>query len=43
MPTRLAIAERDLLRIRQRLLDRDQIVAAAAITVALRELRRIHR
>lgn len=38
--TRLLTAERDLLRIRDRLLDRDRIVAAAGIDVAIQALRR---
>lgn len=43
MPSRLTAAERDLLKIRDRLRDRDHIVAADAINLALRKLRRIHR
>lgn len=43
MPSRLTAAERDLLKIRDRLRDRDHIVAVDAINLALRKLRRIHR
>ncbi|WP_274431933.1 hypothetical protein [Alicyclobacillus sp. ALC3] len=43
MPSRLITAERDLLRIRQRLLDQRHTTAAQAIAYAVHTLRRIHR